>query len=134
MISIQNNREWQRFCEQVLLRPELAATPAYSENVDRCANRPALDEEINGVFGSLARAALIERLMQAKTAFASVNSVADLARHPQLRRAAVATPGGTVDLVAPPVIVDRTDPVLRPVPALGEHSDAIRGEYQDNNA
>jgi crotonobetainyl-CoA:carnitine CoA-transferase CaiB-like acyl-CoA transferase len=132
VISIQNNREWKDFCEQVLQRPELVDGPAYRNNVDRCTNRPALDLEINGVFGQIERADLMQRLQQAKIAFGSVNSVADLAQHQQLRRTCVATPSGTVELVAPPVIVERDEPALRPVPGLGEHSDAIRGEYQDN--
>ena len=132
VISIQNNREWKNFCEQVLQRPEFVDAPAYCNNVDRCTNRPALDQEINGVFGQMERADLLQRLQQAKIAFGSVNSVADLAQHQQLRRTSVATPSGTVELVAPPVIVEREQPSLRPVPGLGEHSDAIRGEYQDN--
>ena len=132
VISIQNNREWKNFCEQVLQRPELVDGPAYRNNVDRCTNRPALDLEINGVFGQIERADLTQRLQQAKIAFGSVNSVADLAQHQQLRRTSVATPSGTVELVAPPVIVEREQPSLRPVPGLGEHSDAIRREYQDN--
>jgi crotonobetainyl-CoA:carnitine CoA-transferase CaiB-like acyl-CoA transferase len=132
VISIQNNREWKNFCEQVLQRPELVDGPAYGNNVDRCTNRPALDLEINGVFGQIERADLIQRLQQAKIAFGSVNSVADLAQHQQLRRTCVATPSGTVELVAPPVIVEREQPSLRPVPALGEHSAAIRREYQGN--
>jgi len=132
VISIQNNREWKNFCEQVLQRPELVDGPAYSNNVDRCSNRPALDLEINGVFGQMERADLVQRLQQAKIAFGSLNSVADLAQHQQLRRTSVATPSGTIELVAPPVIVEREEPTLRPVPGLGQHSDAIRGEYPEN--
>jgi len=132
VISIQNNREWKDFCEQVLQRPDLVDAPAYRNNVDRCNNRPALDREINAVFGQLARPELMRQLQQAKIAFGSVNSVADLVQHQQLRRAPVSTPSGTVALVAPPVIAGQAQPALRPVPALGEHSDAIRGEFQDD--
>jgi crotonobetainyl-CoA:carnitine CoA-transferase CaiB-like acyl-CoA transferase len=31
--------------------------------------------------------------------------------------------------VAPPVIAADGDPALRPVPALGQHTDAIRAEF-----
>ena len=133
VISIQNNREWKNFCEQVLQRPQLVDAPDYRNNVDRCNNRPALDREINAVFGQLARPELMRQLQQARIAFGSVNSVADLAQHQQLRRAPVSTPSGTVALVAPPVIAGQAQPALRPVPALGEHSDAIRGEFQDED-
>ena len=133
VISIQNNREWQNFCEQVLQRPDLFKDPLYVNNVDRCANRPALDREINSVFAELERAQLVDRLFQAKIAFGSVNSVADLAVHQQLRRTAVVTPSGTVELVAPPVMLADGDPVLGAVPALGQHTDSVREEFASDS-
>jgi crotonobetainyl-CoA:carnitine CoA-transferase CaiB-like acyl-CoA transferase len=129
VISIQNNREWRNFCEGVLARPAMVDAPLYRTNVDRCANRPALDAEINAVFGRLERGALAERLFEAKIAFGSVNSVADLAGHPQLRRIPVETPSGSVELVAPPVMAVGGDQPLRPVPALGQHTTALREEF-----
>jgi crotonobetainyl-CoA:carnitine CoA-transferase CaiB-like acyl-CoA transferase len=129
VISIQSNREWKNFCEQVLVRPGLVDDPDYRNNVDRCANRPALDQQINGVFAGLPRPALVQRLLNARIAFGSVNSVADLSHHQQLRRSEVATPSGTVALVAPPVISSSGDKAMRPVPALGEQGDAIRREF-----
>ena len=133
VISIQNNREWQNFCEQVLQRPDLFEDTLYVNNVDRCANRPALNREINAVFAELERAQLVDRLFQAKIAFGSVNSVADLAVHQQLRRTAVVTPSGTVELVAPPVMLADGDPVLGAVPALGEHTDSVREEFASDS-
>lgn len=129
VISIQNNREWQNFCEQVLQRPDFVTADLYRDNVDRVANRPALDREINRVFAAMERTALAERLFEAKIAFGSVNSVADLSHHAQLRRIPVATPSGTVDLVAPPVVTADGEVSLRPVPATGEHSAALREEF-----
>ena len=129
VISIQNNREWRGFCEQVLARPDLVDDADYRNNVDRVANRPALDLQINTVFCQLSRPDLVARLFEAKIAFGSVNSVADLSQHQQLRRAEVATPSGPVALVAPPVITSAGTPSMRPVPALGEQGDAIRREF-----
>jgi itaconate CoA-transferase len=129
VISIQNDREWVNFCAQVLGSEELADDSRFGTNVARCANRPALDEVINKVFVLLDRMDLAQRLLQAKIAFGAVNSVADLSQHPQLRRTSVVTPSGPVELVAPPVRVDGEQPGLGPVPALGEHSEAIRREF-----
>lgn len=131
VIAIQNEREWKRFCEQVLLRADLAADPRYDTNAARCVNRSALDDEINRIFSTLSRAALTQRVQQASIAFGAVNSVADLAQHPQLRRTPVVTASGAIELVAPPVRVAGEQSILRPVPALGEHSAAIRREYRD---
>jgi len=132
VISIQNQREWKSFCDQVLLRPDLFDATAYSNNINRCNNRPALDMEINTVFSQVERPVLAGLLFQAKIAFGAVNSVADLAHHQQLRRTPVTTASGTVDLVAPPVIISGADPVLRPVPGLGEHSATLREEFRDD--
>ena len=131
VLSIQNEREWQRFCAEVLERPALATDPRFADNPARVANRPALDREIAAVFGALGREALIDRLRAAAIAYGALNSVADLERHPQLRRAEVATPGGPVALVAPPARVAGQVPALRPVPALDQHGAAIRAEFAE---
>lgn len=131
VIAIQNEREWASFCAQVLDDAALASDPRLDSNTARCDNRAALDAIIAGVFGELRREELAARLLDARIAFGAVNSLADLARHPQLRRAAVATPSGVVQLVAPPVRLGGGDRALRPVPALGEHGDAIRAEFGD---
>ena len=129
LIAIQNEREWLRFCAEALGRPELATDPRFSEGPKRVANRPALDLEIAAVFGKLPRDELIERLRRADIDYGAVNSVADLAAHPQLRRAAVDIPGGRIDLIAPPARVAGEDRALGPVPALDAHGSAIRKEF-----
>lgn len=129
VISIQNEREWLRFCVEVLERPELAADERFASNPARCANRPALDAEVNAVFAGYTRAELADRLRAGGIAFASVNSVADLAAHAQLRREDVATPSGPVAIVAPPAQVRGAKPALGAVPGIGEHSEALRREF-----
>lgn len=130
VISIQNNREWKGFCEHVLQRPELADDPLYRNNIDRCQNRSVMDDEINAEFSVLTKDALIARLNKGKIAFGSVNSIADLSKHQQLRRTQVDTPSGPVKLVAPPVIKNNETVSLKSVPALGEHTEEIRLEYK----
>ena len=86
---------------------------------------------------------LADALRNAQTAFGRLNDVAGLSTHPQLRRAAVATPAGTVEIVAPPARHvegegesggEGGDRPLRPVPALGAHNVAIRAEFSDKDA
>jgi itaconate CoA-transferase len=132
VIAIQNNREWKNFCEHILQRPDFVEAVDYCDNVQRCANRPALDREINRVFGQVGRQELVRQLEQARVAFGAVNSVADLSHHPQLRRANVETPSGIVPLVAPPALVAGRETSLRAVPGIGEHSDALRGEFAED--
>lgn len=133
VVSIQNHREWVSFCEHVLLQPELAEHVLFAGNVDRYSNRSQLDEHVNAVFSQLTRAKLVERLQSARVAYGAVNSVADLARHPQLRRSSVATPSGEVSLVAPPAQHSEGDRPLRAVPALGAHTQGIREEFSSDD-
>src|SRR3546814_7373685 len=65
VFSIQNEREWKRLAEGVLRRPDMLDDPRFADNSARVANRPALDAAIAGVFGSLEREALTQRLFAA---------------------------------------------------------------------
>lgn len=132
VISIQNEREWLRFCEAVLGDRELAVDPRFDSMTARVANRPSLDQSINRVFSTTDRATLETRLRAAGVAYGAVNSVEHLAEHPQLRRRPVTLSNGKeAQLVAPPVSTsyERGGDSLGIVPKLGEHSAAIRAEF-----
>ena len=102
VISIQNEREWRTFCAEVLEQPDLATDPRFVTVTLRVANRPALDAAVGSFFATLDRAQATERLRRARIAFGSLNSVADLSAHSQLRRITTDTPTGPVTGVAPP--------------------------------
>ena len=131
LIAIQNEREWQRFCTTVLGDPSLASKPEFADNVSRVANRAALDEAIGRVFTSLEVEELHARLRAADIAFGSANGVAELSRHPHLRRATVESPVGPIRLVAPPVRrnAEPGGPRLGPVPAVGADTERVRREF-----
>jgi len=129
LISIQNEREWAEFCARFLEEPDLPRREGFQTNVIRVAHRPQVDAHIAAVFARLSRGAAAEKLVAANTAFGFVNGVAELACHPALRRATVDTPNGTVSLAAPPVVFSDGSRALGPVPALGEHTAAIRAEF-----
>jgi crotonobetainyl-CoA:carnitine CoA-transferase CaiB-like acyl-CoA transferase len=128
VISIQNEREWVRLCAEVLRQPGLATDPRFSGNVQRVANRPALDALVTASFAEEAREALAERLFAAGIAFGRLNTVADFSEHPHLRRLDVPTPEGAVSMPAPPVRHDGA--ALRPgaIPSVGAHTESIRRE------
>jgi itaconate CoA-transferase len=134
LISIQNEREWVRFCAEVLGDGAIATDQRFDSNVVRVKNRPALDAIIAQKFRAVDADPLAQRLKDAQIAFGRVNTVAQFSNHPQLRRATVATPTGEVALPAPPAQFVGAPRDLRPVPALGEHSQAIRREFADAKA
>ena len=68
-------------------------------------------------------------LDDAGIACGALNSVADLAVHPALRMVPCPTPTGTAHVVAPALEFDGGGAPYNAVPALGEHSEAIRREF-----
>jgi itaconate CoA-transferase len=121
LVSIQSDREWRAFCAHVLLAPELGEDPRFATNVARVANRPETDGMVARLFASLDAAEVEGRLVEADTAFAAVNDLAALSRHPHLRRIDVDTPGGPVSLPAPAPIMADAPRRYGPVPAVGQH-------------
>jgi crotonobetainyl-CoA:carnitine CoA-transferase CaiB-like acyl-CoA transferase len=128
VISIQNEREWLRFCEVILGDKTLASDPRFSDNQRRVANRAVLDAIVAEIFARESRAALGQRLKAADIAFGNLNDVADFSRHPHLRRLAVPTPEGEVALPAPAALAAGQAP-SGGVPEIGEHGAAIRREF-----
>jgi itaconate CoA-transferase len=68
----------------------------------------------------MTRDELLQRLSDADIAFAEVNTMADLAGHPHLRRIEVNTPRGPVNYPAPAAIVIDQPRHYGPVPGIGE--------------
>ena len=129
LISIQNEREWAEFCARFLDEPDLPQREGFETNVTRVANRATVDAHVVAAFARLSRVEAAAKLRAANTAFGFVNDVAAFSRHPALRRMPVMTPNGPVSLAAPPVLFSDGPRALGPVPAVGEHSAAIRTEF-----
>jgi itaconate CoA-transferase len=129
LIAIQNEREWADFCARFLEEPDLPKRPGFETNLIRVAHRAEVENHVAATLARLDRGEAARKLRAANTAFGFVNDVADFAKHPALRRVEVETPNGPVSLAAPPVIRSDGPPALGPVPALGEHSAAIRAEF-----
>jgi itaconate CoA-transferase len=129
VISIQNEREWHTLCAKVLGAAELASDARFSSNALRTANRTMVDARVSEVFSRLPYVQAVAKLAAAKIAFASVNEVADLSTHAQLRRVTTDTPSGPVALPAPPIQWDGGEAPTGAVPAIDSHGRAIREEF-----
>ena len=131
MMGLQNEREWVKFCDIVLLQPALAKDERFAGNARRVAAREALSAIIVETFAKLTVPQVVERLEAAQIANARVNTMQQLWEHPQLqarqRWREVASPSGPLQAMLPPGSWD-VGPRMDPVPALGEHTDAILRE------
>jgi itaconate CoA-transferase len=131
-VAVQNSREWARFCAGVLQWPALERDDRFRSNALRVTNRNALRLAIESRLGPLPCAEVIVRLEAAGIAYARMNSVAEYLQHPQMRERDVwrdvDSPAGAVRAAKPPVRMEGVDPVMRAIPALGQHTDAILEE------
>jgi len=133
MLGLQNEREWVAFCEQVLLQPALAQDPRFHDNAARNVRREALHGLIVEAFAALTADQVVQRLDAAQIANAKVNTMQQFWQHPQLaareRWREVGSPAGALPALLPPGNWDDGDgPRMDPVPALGEHTDALLAE------
>lgn len=135
-LGIQNEREWARFCEEVLEHPELAEDERFVSNSERVANRDALHAGIEDVFACLTEEDAIERLEEAGIANARMRNVRDFLDHPQLearsRWREVGSPVGPLQALLPPATLAGTEPAMAPIPEVGEHTNKILTELGYN--
>jgi len=131
-LSIQNDREWRRFCASVLGRASLADDSRYVDNPCRVAHRHELRSAIEAVFLALDSGAVKERLERAGIAYADLRSVAELASHPQLvargRLASVPSFAGDIEAFLPPFNIVELTPTMGKIPAVGEHTGQVLRE------
>jgi crotonobetainyl-CoA:carnitine CoA-transferase CaiB-like acyl-CoA transferase len=131
-LSVQNEREFARFCAEVLRDPALASDPRFSSGPARQQNRRALYAEIDRVFGALSSQELVRSLEQADIANARLNTMEEFWRHPQLeargRWREVGSPAGDIAMLKPPFNLDGMEPRMDPIPALGEHTGRVLHE------
>jgi crotonobetainyl-CoA:carnitine CoA-transferase CaiB-like acyl-CoA transferase len=129
LISIQSEREWVVLCERILDDVPLATDPRFASNTARVANRGALDARIANALARHTVAALAALLDEAKIAYGRVSTMADLLCHRSLNTVMVNTPGGAIEVVAPPVLIDGRRSEAGAVPRLGEHDALLRQEF-----
>ena len=103
LLGIQNEREWERFCADVLGRPELAHDPRFASNTERVRHRDELESIVNDTLEKGSAAEAIERLERVGIACARMNSVEQFLEHPQLRARArwtqIDSPAGALEVL-----------------------------------
>ncbi len=126
MIVVGNDRQYTKFCRDVLERPDLLADPRYATLSDRLANRDSLEAEIEAAFLARDRAEWVERMRSAGVPGGAVRSPLEAVRSPEATAREMLKPvmfdGESVELVANPIKFSETPPVApTAVPARGEH-------------
>jgi len=131
-IGVQNEREWAVLCREILHRPELISDERFATNPDRVAHDQELTAIIERALSGIAPGRLTALLDEAGIASARLRTPQEFAAHPQLaardRWREVDTPGGPIRAMLPPVTVPGREAAMGAVPAVGQHSAAIRAD------
>ncbi len=129
VLAVQNEREWVALCRLVLGDEDVARDERFATNPARVRNRDALNALLAGRFAELGTGETLALLRDAGVANGRMNTVPDLLGHPVLaardRWRNVGSPGGDIAALLPPTTFAGVEARLGPVPAVGEHTDAI---------
>jgi itaconate CoA-transferase len=131
LIGVQNDSGWATLVGTVFGRPDMVDDPRFRTNLARVEHRLACDEFVSGQTRQWLTEDLDRRLAEVGVPAAQVNDMAAVVDHPQLnardRWRMVGTENGDIRALLPPMTFDDVELRMDPVPALGEHNDAVLG-------
>jgi crotonobetainyl-CoA:carnitine CoA-transferase CaiB-like acyl-CoA transferase len=128
LLSIQNEREWIRFCADILDDADFA--DQYPDNSSRLSNRSVVDKRVAAVLGKMLHAEIAAKLKKSEIAYGTLNDMQGFSTHPVLRRVEISNPEGSIRFPAPPAIFNnKLTETLGDVPELNQHGEAIRAEF-----
>ena len=126
VITVGNNAQFERFCREVIDRPDLADDERFKTNLGRGANREALMSEILRELGRRSRQLLLQRLKAAGIPCGEVLGLYEALTSERAVRGGLVTEqphrvAGSTHVMAPPYRLDGERlPVRRAPPELGE--------------
>jgi len=134
VITVGNNGQFVRFCEQVVGRPEWATDPRFATNTGRSANREILLPLVREALRGLSRRELLASLAAAGIPCGEVLGMYEALTSPRTAQANLLhhfddAEAGPQSVLAPPYVMDgERTPVRRPPPHLGQHTDEVLRE------
>ncbi len=130
-LAMTTDRQFERFCNEVLERPALADDPDFTSNASRVDNRERLEAILIEIFAQAPRGQWLERCAGAGIPAGPIRDVAEALESPEVagRKLVTEAPhssAGRVRMVRSPMHFSRT-PVVDPVgaPLLGEHTEEV---------
>ncbi len=133
VLGTTNDREWQRLAREIIERPDLAEDPRFATNTDRCRHR----DELNAAIESWCAQHDLDDIQRTADAAGIGNSrynrPSEVIAHPHLkardRWRQVDTPNGEIAALLPPPVISGVELGMGAVPGLGQHTDAVLGEF-----
>jgi crotonobetainyl-CoA:carnitine CoA-transferase CaiB-like acyl-CoA transferase len=133
VLGTTSDAEWRRLCIDLIGHPELVDDPRYARNADRVARRTELDALIGEWAATRSFAEASVAAESAGIGWARYNTPTEVLEHSELRIrkrwAETSAPGRTFHSLRPAADSAGWSWVAGAVPALGEHTDAVRREF-----
>lgn len=129
LISIQNEREWAKFCRIVLEEPDLPTQKGWQSNSQRIEQRDVVDARVGEVFARMTRDDAIRILEAAGIAYGRLSDIDDLVTHPQHRTMKVDVGGKEVRILAPGALIVGSTPEVKSIPTIGANTAELKAEF-----
>ena len=135
VITVGNNAQWERFCNVVIERPDIAQDERFRTNLLRAKNRAALLPDLYAEIGKRNRAELLVRLQQVGIPCGEVFGVHEALTSPRAVNGGLVTKqphpvAGTSDVLAPPYRIDgQRLPIRHPPPQLGADRESVLHDW-----
>ncbi|MDR2327354.1 MAG: CoA transferase [Acidovorax sp.] len=134
VITVGNNGQFVRFCNEVIHQPDWATDERFATNVARSAHRATLMPLIESALRRFTRAELLDKLRAAQIPCGEVFGLLEALRSERTREAGLLhafddSEAGPQAVLAPPYAMDgQRLPVRRPPPHQGQHTDEVLQE------
>ena len=131
IVAVGNNSQFDKFCRQVVMRPDIVEDPRYATNVERARNRLTLLPVMKELIASFPRDVLLERLTAAGIPCGKVAGLHEALTSERTRRGGLLQEmphpvAGTTHVFAPPYRLDgQRLPIRSAPPTLGEGTKAV---------
>ena len=126
IIAVGNNGQFDKFCREVVARPDIVEDPRYSSNVERAKNRLTLLPMIAALIRALPRDVLLQRLSAAGIPCGKVAGLHEALTSERTRQGGLLQEmphpvAGSTHVFAPPYRLDGERlPIRNAPPTLGE--------------
>ena len=126
IIAVGNNSQFDKFCRQVVMRPDIVEDPRFATNVERARNRVALAPLLTELICQFPRDVLLERLMAQGIPCGKVAGLHEALTSERTQRGGLVQNmphpvAGTTHVFAPPYRLDgQRLPIRNAPPTLGE--------------
>ena len=126
IIAVGNNAQFDKFCRQVIERPDIVEDPRFATNVERAKNRLVLGPMLKELIAGFARDVLLQRMTAAGIPCGKVAGLHEALTSERTRRGGLLQElphpvAGSTHVFAPPYRLDgQRLPIRNAPPTLGE--------------